>query len=101
MTGVFQTTDAGMQGLIATIENQASNMTASRTTIASLADEIPAGFQCEAVTIYQSKIMDWLEAYDLIKSKFDGLYEDLVQAQNAFLTAHQDAASAAKSVPTS
>jgi hypothetical protein len=87
----LRTDDVQVQHALQILDQQRENMTQARSSILGLQSEIDNGIKCAAANVFHNRMQDWLDRYDLIRAKFDQIYENFQGAHTGINNAHQDA----------
>jgi hypothetical protein len=88
VTFPFATYDGVVQAALQSLSQQRDNMDQARATITGIEDEVRASFKCQAATIFEQKMDDWLVREQTIRDLFERIYEDVRGAHAGINDAH-------------
>jgi hypothetical protein len=83
--------DEAVQHALQVLDQQREHMTQARSTVLGLQSEIDHGIKCAAADVFHNRMQDWLDRYDMIRAKFDHIYENFHGAHTEIDNAHNDA----------
>jgi hypothetical protein len=67
-------------------------MDESRSRVKAIQGEVTASFKCQAATVFDQKMTDWLTRQQQIRNAFEQIFDSFGTAQGGISAAHDDAA---------
>jgi methyl-accepting chemotaxis protein len=90
----YSKSDAGMQQLIASLEQHVSAMIQAGHTAEQINQEVGAGYIADSSRVFQQKVQNWVDSYHTVMQKFQKLADDSTQVNQVMNTAEADAGAA-------
>ena len=87
----LKTDDEAIQLALRTLTTQRDNMDAARNSVSSIQSEVENSFKCQAATVFEQKMSDWLSRQQQVRNAFEQIYDALRAAAGGIDSAHQTA----------